>query len=155
MQQLFLILLITCSFTRFAEAADNPVPQVVARQFAQRYPGVEVALWEDQGNGHMAAHFPSAQGLKTAVFHANGQWIYTSLRLNPILLPEGIYELLRQPPHGARLTFSGKVFNDDQSWYRLEYELQDRLIRRDVDGQGQLLREEVISYSLPATTALP
>jgi hypothetical protein len=150
-----LLLCFSLAIAGTVSAGDAPVPQAVTLQFARLYPGVEVPVWEERGNGSMAAHFPSAQGLKTAVFRADGQWLHTKLRLHPFLLPQPVQAWLQQTPAGARLTFSGRVYDHDQSWYRFEYEFADRLVRRETDRQGRLLREETIYYSLSPTLALP
>jgi hypothetical protein len=137
--------------------ASGTIPEVVQQRFDDLYPGVETPYWEHSNEQHYVAIFPTPEGLRKAFFNRQGQWLETRLRLPLSQLPSGVRQFIAAHYQDAQLTFTGQVYQEGRFWYRVESELPDRVVLKELDPSGQLLSESVITFSTnnQGTVAVP
>ncbi|MCB0634975.1 MAG: PepSY-like domain-containing protein [Lewinella sp.] len=127
--------------------ASDTVPEAVQQGFRDLYPNVETPHWELRHDQQYVATFPSPEGLRKAFFNEQGHWLETRLRLPIEELPTGVRQFIRQYYPDAHITFTGQIYQKDGFRYRVESELPDRVVLKDLDPTGQLINESVITFS--------
>ena len=142
MKNFLLILFFSISFSATA-FANGPVPKVVINSFIQLYPQIECPVWENGQDG-IVATFLDIDGIKKAFFEENGRWLETRIQIQKDQLPEEIDQFLQKNYGEANIIFCGKVYSADGEWYRVESELPDRVVLKNLDEEGQLIEEESI-----------
>lgn len=144
---LCLTLLIAVQFNLLATAE---VPKVVQDAFTRLYPQINTMNWEHRPEG-MVATFVDEEGLKKAFFNAEGHWIETRIRMATDQLPTPVQKFIQNNYRGASISFAGRVYNPNGVWYRVESELSDRVVLKNLDTDGTLIEERTIWFS----TSLP
>ena len=142
---LFLVLILFGLVNSLQAQVD--VPQAVKDRFARLYPQHTNTIWEEQ-NSKLIATFRDKEGLKRAFFDHNAYWIETRLTQKKNELPIGIQQFITKNYKDGEITFCGKVYNTAGVWYRVESEYPDRIILKTLNGQGNLLEEQIVSYSI-------
>ena len=136
--------------TSITLAADT-IPKAVLHTFTQLYPDIEAPFWEHRHDG-VVAIFNDEEGMKKAFFREDGAWMETRIRIARSELPTGVQRFIREHYHEAEISFYGKVYTANGTWYRVESELPGKVVLKNLDDQGMLMDEQVISFS---TAALP
>ena len=144
---LCLTLLVTVQFNLLAA---TEVPKVVQDAFARLYPQITTLDWEHRPEG-IVATFVDEEGLKKAFFNADGHWLETRNRMATDQLPAPIQAFIQRNYQGASISFAGRVYNPNGVWYRVESELSDRVVLKNLNTDGALIEERTIWFS----TTLP
>lgn len=144
---LFMLLLIAA---HIGSLAASEVPRSVQDAFARLYPQITTYNWEHRPEG-IVATFVDEEGLKKAFFSSDGHWIETRNRMAQDQLPAPVQTFIQRNYQGATISFAGRVYNPNGVWYRVESELSDRVVLKNLDTDGTLIEERTIWFS----TSLP
>lgn len=127
--------------------ANEPVPAAVADAFHANYPGVKAVNWEHRA-GQYVAMFKQDEGLTKVFYDGKGTWLETRVRLQLNELPGGVQHFIAKYYVDADVNFAGKVMTPNGALYRIESELPDAVVVKILNEDGELIKEERISFSL-------
>lgn len=117
------------------------VPVMVSNQFSNQYPETNDPVWEKHMNRYVAL-FQDQQGLKKAYFDLEGKWIETRVFLTGPDLPESILQFLSEKDYLMLVHMVNLVYNEHDTWYRVEFESQQGTRLRFFDKDGHLVLTE-------------
>lgn len=126
--------------------AFSSIPEAVQNSFSNMYPAVKSPFWEIRPEG-IVATFRDEEGLKKAFFSEAGEWMETRIRLGLDQLPHGVQLFIKNNYRDAEISFCGKVNTPQGVRYRVESELPDRVLLKNLDAEGQLIDEHAILFS--------
>lgn len=133
-----------------AASAFSSIPEAVQNSFSKMYPAVKSPFWEIRPEG-LVATFRDEEGLKKAFFSEAGEWLETRVRLGLDQMPEGVQDFIKNNYRDAEISFCGKVYTPQGIRYRVESELPDRILLKNLNTEGKLIDEHAILLSTAAS----
>ena len=101
-------------------AGCSGVPRAAEQTFEQRYPGVEVASWEQQPYGWEAA-FGGDDGAWEAEFDGSGRWLETEVEVvDAAGFPAAVRDAVAATPGGAWISKWEIEITPDGEFYEIE-----------------------------------
>ncbi len=125
---------------------EGNIPPSAKQQFADLYPQVEAAFWEQKSNGYLAS-FESPLGTKKVYFDEDGRWQKSSLLIGEERLPATILRYVDRFHQNADAISFRLEYNSASVWYHVELEYSNRIVIKDFDETGCLQHEETIYLS--------
>ncbi len=136
------------SFIFTIQLLQANVPQSVKVRFERLYPEVENPKWNYHNGEIIVATFTSDKGINKAFFDTQGDWLQTRLHLSKELLPKNIRHFIENLSTDEPVTFSGIVYNESGSWFRVESRPNASMAMRTFDEKGKLIEDRTVVFSI-------
>lgn len=145
MRQFSSLFVLLCVFSLSAFTQISVPPEAEAH-FANIYPEVENPHWEYREGG-ISALFTLDDELIKVFYENDGEWRETRTSVSRRSLPQSVVEFISTYYRNGRITYAGQVKTQTEVYYRIESEYLQGMIIKLLTPNGQLLKEERITYT--------
>ncbi|NDK54315.1 SdiA-regulated domain-containing protein [Pontibacter fetidus] len=132
---------------------NTEVPEAVKVQFAERYPTIKQADWDNE-NGNYEAEFKLSGLERTALFTPDGKLISYTEEIDQRHLPDAILEALQTGYANYKIDEAHRVQQNGSARYVIELEDNMQELELQFEASGKMIEQQPVSTTSPLEASL-